>query len=271
MEHSREHRTEQPRRAQRVVREDAGDGGAPGSEINWLLAALPVDEYARLEPHLERVPLPLGKVLIERDAPITHAYFPTSGLVSMVSPMPDGVVEVGTAGREGMAGVPILLHAESMATRAFVQVAGSALSITADDLRTAVRESAALERVLFRYVQALFGQIAQTAACNRLHSLEERCARWLLMTHDRVGGATLPLTQQFLAEMLGTHRPAVTLAAGALQKAGLIRYTRGKVTVVDRAGLEAASCACYGLIRDGYRQLVPPPPAAISPRTAATA
>jgi CRP-like cAMP-binding protein len=245
----------------------AANGAAEG--VNWLLAALPAEEYGRLAARLERVPLPLRKVLIEPNEPITHAYFPTAGVISMVSPMPDGVVEVGTVGREGMAGVPILLHAEATSTRAFVQVAGSALRMAADDLRAAVRGSPVLERVLFRYVQALFGQVAQTAACNRLHALEERCARWILMTADRADGPTLELTQQFLAEMLGTHRPAVTLAAGALQKAGLIQYSRGKVTVVDRAGLEAASCGCYALIRDGYRQLLPPPSASPAPPVAA--
>jgi CRP-like cAMP-binding protein len=262
METARQHRAQGARRVGGAAAR-ATDVAAEGA--NWLLAALPPAEYGRIAARLEPVPLPLRTVLIEPNEPITHVYFPTAGVISMVSPMPDGVVEVGTVGREGMAGVPILLHAEATSTRAFVQVAGGAQRIAADDLRAAVRESPVLERLLFRYVQALFGQVAQTAACNRLHTLEERCARWLLMTADRVDGPTLELTQQFLAEMLGTHRPAVTLAAGALQKAGLIQYSRGKVTVVDRAGLEAASCGCYAVIRDGYRQLLPQPPAPSSP------
>lgn len=259
-----QHRTmEEPRRVERRGHEATAAvvATARGGDVNWLLAALPAEEYDRIATRLERVPLPLGTVLIERDLPITHIYFPTDGVVSMISPMPDGVVEVGTVGREGMVGTPILLHAEAAATRAFVQVAGSAQRMRADELRAVVRESPTLERVLYRFVQALFGQVAQTAACNRLHTIEERCARWLLMTHDRVSGPTLPLTQEFLAEMLGTHRPAVTLAAGALQKAGLINYSRGKIRVVDRAGLEAASCPCYAIVRDGYRDLVQPPPA----------
>jgi len=133
-------------------------------------------------------------------------------------------------------------------TRAFVQVPGHAYRMAGADLATALRESPRIERLVHRYILALFDQAAQHAACNRLHALEERCARWLLMTHDRVDGDVLPLKQQFLAEMLGVHRPAVTIAAGALQKAGVIRYTRGKVTVLDRAALEEASCECYGII-----------------------
>ena len=155
----------------------------------------------------------------------------------MVSEMREGTVEVGTVGREGMTGLPSCSHADTMPSRAFVQVPGHAYRMTATTVR-AMDESPKHRRLVYRYVLALFDQTAQHAACNRLHALEERCARWLLMTHDRVEGDVLLLKQQFLAEMLGVHRPAVTIAAGALQKAGVIRYSRGKVTVLDRAALE---------------------------------
>jgi CRP-like cAMP-binding protein len=193
--------------------------------------------------------------IYEPNAPISHVYFPLSGIVSMVSTMREGTVEVGTVGCEGMTGIPIVLHADSMPTRAFVQVQGEALRIGAADLRDAIRESRTLERLLSRYALALFDQAAQSAACNRLHSLEERCAKWLLMTHDRADSDVLPLKQTFLAEMLGVHRPAVTVAASALQRAGMIRYTRGKVRVVDRAALEGAACDCYAITRRNFEQL----------------
>ena len=226
------------------------DALAPGEGItrNRLLAALGPDDLEMLLPVLESVPLPVGMPIYEPNETISHAYFPISGIVSMVSEMAEGVVETGTVGNEGMTGLPLVLGARTMPTRAFVQVPGHAYRMRDSDLIRAMRESPRFERVLHRYVLALFDQTAQHAACNRLHTLEERCARWLLMTHDRVDGDVLPLKQEFLAEMLGVHRPAVTLAAGALQKAGVIRYTRGKVTVLDRGALERASCACYALI-----------------------
>jgi CRP-like cAMP-binding protein len=223
---------------------------APGEGIqrNRLLGALPPEELEQLMPLLESVPLVDGMPIYEPNVPIAHVYFPISGVVSMVSEMTEGTVEVGTIGREGMTGLPLVLHAATMPTRAFVQVPGHAYRIEGAQLATLMRIAPRVERLLYRYVLALFDQTAQHAACNRLHALEERCARWLLMTHDRVDGDVLPLKQQFLAEMLGVHRPAVTIAAGALQKAGVIRYTRGKVTVLDRAALEEASCKCYGII-----------------------
>jgi CRP-like cAMP-binding protein len=227
-----------------------------GARGNLLLASLPAEERARLEPALERVPMASGQVLYEPDAPIAWVYFPHDAVLSVVSPMSDGTVEVGTVGREGMAGVPILLHSDRAPTRTFVQVAGSADRMPAARLSESVRSSPVVERTLYRYAQSYFDQVAQTAACNRLHTLEERCARWLLMTQDRTGSDHLPLTQQFLSYMLGVHRPAVTLAAGALQKAGLIHYTRGKVTVTDRAGLEAAACACYAATRRSVDRLL---------------
>ena len=223
---------------------------APGEGIgrNRLLSVLPSEEIERLLPSLESVPLATAMPIYEPNTRITHVYFPISGIVSMTSDMREGTVEVGTVGREGMTGLPLVLRADTMPTRAFVQVPGHAYRMHAKDLVEAMRQAPGFERLLYRYALALFDQAAQHAACNRLHAREERCARWLLMTHDRVDGDVLPLKQQFLAEMLGVHRPAVTLAAGALQRAGIIRYARGKVTVLDRPALQNASCECYAII-----------------------
>lgn len=222
---------------------------------NLLLAALSAADRAAVDRRLEAVELPEAMVLCEPGQPIEHAYFPAAGVISMVSDMEQGTVEVGTTGREGMFGTPILLHARTTTMRVFMQVPGRGWRMRADDLRRTVAEVPAFSRVVHRYLQALFEQVAQSAACNRLHTLEERCARWLLMVDDRVEGDTLPLKQTFLADMLGVHRPAVTLAAGALQAAGLIRYSRGKVHVLDRVGLESAACVCYRIIRDRFEQL----------------
>lgn len=235
-------------------RETLADGYAPAlHEVddlprNRLLARLPDEELELLRPLLQHTPLPVSMTIHEASEPITQVYFVCSGVISMVADLHDGCVEIGTVGREGFAGLPIVLGADTLPSRAFVQVPGDALRMTADDLRRVMEESPAIRRLLLRYALALFDQAALTAACNRLHSLEERCARWLLMTHDRVDGDLLPLKQQFLAEMLGVHRPAVTVAAGALQRAGMIRYSRGKVRVVDRPALEAAACECYAII-----------------------
>jgi len=231
---------------------------APGEGIrrNRLLSAVAAEDLERLLPSLESVPLVDGMPIYEPHTPISHVYFPISGVISMVSEMTEGTVEVGTIGREGMTGLPLVLRATTMPTRAFVQVPGHAYRTRGADLCTVMRESPNFERLLYRYVLALFDQTAQHAACNRLHALEERCARWLLMTHDRVDGDVVPLKQQFLAEMLGVHRPAVTIAAGALQKAGVIRYSRGKVTVIDREGLEDAACGCYAVITRRVNELM---------------
>lgn len=228
--------------------------GSGGGAVT-LLDGLPARERALIDARLERVDLPLGKVIHEPDAPISHVYFVASGIVSMVSPMKRGTVEVATVGREGMVGLPVLLHSDSTLTRAFVQVEGDGHRMPASALREAMAENAALERLLFRYAQSLFDQIAQTAACNRLHSSEERCAKWLLMARDRIDDDEMPLKQRFLAEMLGVHRPAVTLAAGALQQAGFIKYTRGRVRIVDRAGLESAACPCYAILKRSFDRM----------------
>jgi CRP-like cAMP-binding protein len=222
---------------------------------NLLLAALSPDDLALISLQLESVPLTLREVLYEPGADIQHVYFPTTGCVSMINGTTDGSVEVGTIGLEGLVGVPVLLRASSEPTRALVQVEGEAYRISSPAFRVVVRESEHLERIFLRYALALFNQVAQSVACNRLHSLEERCARWLLITHDRVDGDVFKLTQEFLSYMLGVHRPAVTLAAGVLQSGGYIKYSRGTITVTDRIGLERASCSCYQATRDDYAAL----------------
>ena len=227
---------------------------------NRLLAALPPDDYAVLEPHLERVPLNVDDVLAEAGEAFTHVWFPESGAVSIVTFMSDGAgVEVGTMGNEGMAGLPAYLEADASESRTFCQVQGGALRLPADVLLSAAASRPNIRRTLNRYTQAYLSLVAQGAACNRLHTIEQRCARWLLMTHDRtLGGEVLHLKQEFLALMLGVRRIGVTLAAGALQEAGLIRYKRGQIRITDRDGLEAAACECYGVVRRRFDELLPP-------------
>lgn len=222
---------------------------------NRLIASFAPADLARIMLDLEPIALRLRDVLYEPDAPIEFVYFPTTGCVSMINATPDGSVEVGTIGLEGMVGVPVLLRADSEPTRALIQVEGQAFRINAAAFRAVMEERKGIQEILLRYALALFNQVGQSVACNRLHSLEARCARWLLMTHDRVDGDEFDLTQEFLSYMLGVHRPAVTLAAGFLQRAGLIHYTRGHITVTNRAGLEDASCSCYQTTRDNFRTL----------------
>ena len=223
---------------------------------NRILAALPASEFGRVASELEPFALAIKAVLHEANAPITHVYFPTSGCISMVNAMEDGSVEVGTIGYEGWAGLPLLLGDDRMPTRSFVQLAGESYRMSASAFEKSIARNPAFSRLLHRHSLALFNQAAQSVACNRLHTLESRCARWLLMTHDRMRKESFTLTHEFLSYMLGVHRPAVTVAAGTLQRAGLIRYTRGKVAVIDRAGLEAASCECYEVIRRNYERLI---------------
>jgi CRP-like cAMP-binding protein len=228
-----------------------------GPVPNRLLAALPGEVYEALRPHLEVVPMGLKDVVYEPYGRISHVYFPIGCIVSLVAVMEDrSMYELATVGKEGMIGLPLFLETESAPFRTFTQVPGEALQLDADVFMGAVGRSAAVVRLLHRYTQVLFNQVAWSAACNRAHSIEQRCARWLLMTHDRVASDRYLLTQEFLGQMLGVHRPRVNRAAGALQKAGLIRYVRGRITVLDRAGLEAASCECYRGIRAEYDRLL---------------
>jgi CRP-like cAMP-binding protein len=224
---------------------------------NRLLAALSASELERLRPHLDPVSLPLRQVLITAGEPIPYAYFPEVGVGSLQARLESGhLSEVGLMGRDGMVGTPIILRAEITPTDCVIQVPGSGWRIRAAALCEAMEQSPTLNVLLLRYVHAFHNQVAQTAACNGHHHLEERLARWLLMVHDRVDGDELPLTQEFLSTMLGVRRAGVTVAAHTLQEAGLIRYQRGLITILDRAALEAAACECYAIMRQQFEQML---------------
>lgn len=197
-------------------------------------------------------------VLFEPGQLVDAVYFPLDGVVSLVTPLEDGsIVEVATIGNEGIVGVP-LVFGGALAVRAISQVAGRCLTMSADAFLGAIAASPAIARIVQAYVVALFGQISQAAACNRLHTNEERLSRWLLMSHDRVGTDNFVITQEFLAQMLGSRRATVTLSAGILQHAGLIRYHRGHVEIVDRLGLEGAACECYRVIKLELDRVIEP-------------
>ena len=220
---------------------------------NSLLTALEPAEYSQLLDGAESVHLPLRTVLYEANGPIAHVFFLERGVASIIAPVGDGVsVEVGTVGNEGFIGLPLLFGADREPNKAFIQIADGGVRVTAAVFQTSVAASAPLRALLLRYAQSYLSQVSQSSACNRAHSIEERCARWLLMTHDRVAADEFPLTQEFLALMLGVRRAGVTVAAGMLQKAGFIEYRHGRINVVDRIGLENAACPCYRIIRDSY-------------------
>lgn len=224
---------------------------------NRLLAALPTEEFDRVVALMENVYLEFQQVLYEPNEPIEYVYFPNTGVVSLLTVMEDGAaIEVATVGNEGMAGLPVFLYADSIPGRAIVQVPGKGFRMSADVFKEQVPPGTPLHDLLQRYTQTLFNQVAQSAACNRLHSVEERFCRWLLMTADRVGTNQFPLTQEFLAQMLGVRRPTVSVVASILQRAGLIAYSRGKITILDRQGLEAAACECYAIVKVEFERLV---------------
>src|SRR5215203_5304231 len=224
---------------------------------NRILAALPTAEYERLRPGLDLVRLEVRDIVYDVGRRIERVFFVETGVLSIVAVMPDGsAVETATVGYEGMLGVPVYLDSEQSATQAFCQVATRALCMPADVFRRAVTQEATLRTILNRYTQALFMQVAQTSACNRLHPVCERCARWLLQTHDRVESDEFLLTHDFLSQMLGVRRATVTDAAGALQKQGLIEYEYGQIRIKDRAGLERASCECYVIVRSEFDRLL---------------
>jgi CRP-like cAMP-binding protein len=229
----------------------------PGVEANRLLAALPVEEYRSLLPRLKSVHLPLRQVLEEAGDPVTHAYFPRTGMLSLIVVLGDGAgVEVGTVGNEGMVGLPLFLGPPVAPTRAVCQLPSDAVRLDAAAFTALVRSSDAFQRVLCQYAQMRYAQVIQTAACNRHHGAEERCARWLLLTHDRMQADEFPITHEFLASMLDVCRTTITLTASALQHAGFIRYHRGQVTILDRLGLETVACECYRTIKHTYERLL---------------
>jgi CRP-like cAMP-binding protein len=234
-----------------------------------LLELLPASDFDRLRPHLDRVPLDYKFELYGARKTIAFVYFPVTGVASIVSTMENGAAaEVGTVGNEGMVGHPIILGDTVGPSEVYVQVPGTAMRMQAGLFREALEGSGTMRIVMLHYVHALFNQIAQSAACNAFHSVEQRCCRWLLMTHDRVLSDRFILTQEFLGMMLGVRRTSITLAAQLLKRRKLIDYTRGHVTVLDRHGLEMLSCECYAVSRREFDRLLGPPHGAKAPAKA---
>jgi len=224
---------------------------------NRLLSLLSPKDYARLSPHLRRIRLEYRQSLYRAHEAIRFVYFIETGVGSLVNTMANGqAAEVGTIGNEGMVGLPILLADNKAPTSVYVQVPGTGLRMKASLFMKELQLSDSMRIVMQRYAHAFFNQVAQSAACNQFHTIEQRCSRWMLMTHDRMQSDDFLLTQEFLAMMLGVQRTGVSVAAGALQHAGLIRYKRGNVTIVDRRGLERRSCECYGVSKREFDRLL---------------
>jgi CRP-like cAMP-binding protein len=225
---------------------------------NHLLAALPDADWQRWQPQLEWVPLPLGQVLYESGCTMSHVYFPTDAIVSLLYVMADGAsAEIAVVGNEGVVGISLFMGGGSTPSRAVVQSAGQGWRLRAAAIRDEFNDSAPVMHLLLRYTQALITQMAQTAVCNRHHVLDQQLCRWLLLSLDRLGGHELRMTQELIANMLGVRREGVTEAALKLQRDGLIRYSRGHITVLDRAGLEARTCECYEVVKKEYARLLP--------------
>jgi CRP-like cAMP-binding protein len=216
---------------------------------NRLLAALPRAEYERLMPYLERVHLPRGKVLFDAGDHIGHAHFPMNGVASLLGMTESGeTVEVAMVGNEGMLGIPIILRVGITLHRSMVHIPADALRIRSEVLQLEFSRNGKLQDLLLRFTHALIAQVSQSAICNRFHTVDARLGRWLLVIYDRVERETFYLTQDFIAQMLGTPRTVVTVAANKLQDAGFIRYRRGKITILNRQGLESVACECYGIL-----------------------
>jgi CRP-like cAMP-binding protein len=224
---------------------------------NHLLAAMPPEEWVRWLPELESVAMPLGQVLSESGVAMTHVYFPTTAIVSLLYVMEDGAsAEIAVVGNEGMLGISLFMGGETTLSRSVVQSAGEGYRMRAQVLKNEFTRSGPVLHLLLRYTQALITQMAQTAACNRHHSLDQQLCRWLLLSLDRLHGNELVMTQELIANMLGVRREGVTEAALNLQRAGLIQYQRGRITVLDRAGLESRTCECYAVVRKEYERLL---------------
>jgi CRP-like cAMP-binding protein len=229
-----------------------------GPRQNRLLDALPDAEWERWLPHLEAVDMPLGKVLYEPGVRLTHVYFPTTSIVSLLYVMEDGAsAEIAVVGHDGLVGISLFMGGESTTNRAVVQSAGLGFRLKANLLMLEFNRAGPVLHLLLRYTQALITQMAQTAVCNRHHSLDQQLCRWLLLSLDRLPTNELIMTQELIANMLGVRREGVTEAAGNLDKAGLIRYRRGHISVLDRDGLEKRTCECYSVVKHEYDRLLP--------------
>ncbi len=225
---------------------------------NHLLDALPVDDFERISPHLELIPMKLGDVLYESGALLPYVYFPTTSIVSLLYVMEDGAsAEIAIVGNEGLLGISLFMGGDTTPSRAIVQSAGHAYRLKSELLKNEFGRFGPTMHLLLRYTQALITQMAQTAVCNRHHSVDQQLCRWLLLSLDRLQTNELSMTQELIANMLGVRREGVTEAAGKLQAAGLIRYSRGTITVLDRPGLEAASCECYQVVKTEFDRLLP--------------
>ena len=229
----------------------------PDPKANHLLAALPVEEWARWLPQLEHVAMPLGDVLYEAGGTLSHVYFPTTAIVSLLYVMESGAsAEIAVVGNEGIVGISLFMGGESTPSRAVVQSAGHGFRLASRVIKVEFNRAPVLH-LLLRYTQALITQMSQTAVCNRHHSLDQQLCRWLLLSLDRLSGDELVMTQELIANMLGVRREGVTESALKLQKAGLIRYTRGHITITDRPGLENRCCECYSVVKNEYGRLLP--------------
>jgi CRP-like cAMP-binding protein len=225
---------------------------------NRLIDALPEAEWRRWLPQLEAIEMPLGQVLYESGRALSHVYFPTTAIVSLLYVMEDGAsAEIAVVGNEGVVGISLFMGGESTPSRAVVQSAGQGYRLDAQAIKGEFNRSGPVMHLMLRYTQALITQMAQTAVCNRHHSLDQQLCRWLLLSLDRLHGNQLVMTQELIANMLGVRREGVTEAALKLQTAGLIRYARGRITVLDRPGLEARTCECYAVVKKEYDRLLP--------------
>lgn len=228
-----------------------------GKVENRLLARLTGEEYERLRPHLEQASFDLGEVVYESGGHLDHVYFPTTAIVSLLYMMENGSsAEMGLTGNEGVVGIALFMGGSTMPNRAVVQSAGAAIRIKVEVLQNEFARGGQFQRLLLRYTQALITQISQTAVCNRLHAVEQQLCRWLLLSHDRVQGDELVMTQELIANMLGVRRGGVAIAAGRLQDLGAISYVRGHIKILDREKLEATVCECYGVVKDEFDRLL---------------
>ena len=224
---------------------------------NHLLASLPEDDFARIQSKLEPVSFKLGIPLYESGDRLEYAYFPTTAIVSMLYIMENGsTAEIGVVGNDGVLGMALFMGGDTTTSRAIIQSAGECFKMTAKDLKEEFARGGAFQNLLLRYIQALMTQISQTAVCNRLHSVEQQLCRWLLLSHDRLDSDKLVMTHDLISNMLGVRREGITRAAQKLSERGLIKNTRGTITLIDRQGLEGAVCECYQVVNDEYNRLL---------------